>query len=497
MKYIIKTIIVSLIVISTFLSCSKEESLVTSQSLEEASILETRSIGHSSVLNIIDSSSRHRSLIINQKNIHSIVQGFINTKVANEASIERITPIRKRGRDLAYAIDFKNGGWAIIAGISPVDRSPVLALSESGYFDKDKSFNPEESFWLETTMDIIEQAMIEYQNEEKSVNRSFTYDDPYVWVRFILDPDYSTINNYSNLDHLIVTKWGQGDPWNYKAPSLNGSYCPVGCTAVAVGQMLYYLHNRIGKPSGLYHSIFPTYYCYFDFSGYYFESDVTRSNYISISPRWASMATINPGYLTTSVEYVGDLLIDIADRADAKFRLSSTSATLPTSLFSSFGISCTKSNYSESTVINSLNDSIPVIVGALVSNDPDTTGHVWIIDGYNSSLTIVDHPYKWRMVPPDSLSYYSSTSYDYVFTEREMQQYYPDVIEDEIIHEYTYTSSYLYRMNWGWHDNQHTYLNYYDDYDNRLYSYGYWDIEDYINHVYTYNYNIKIYHSFN
>lgn len=167
MKYIGRTITVAAIVVNAFLSCSKEGSLDISQSLEEESILETRSIGQLPFLNEIDTSSKHRSLIINQKNIRSIVKGFINTKSANEENIERITPIGKRGRDLAYAIDFKNGGWAIIAGISPADRSPVLAFSESGYFDKDKSFIPEELFWLETTMDMIEQEMIEYQNEEE------------------------------------------------------------------------------------------------------------------------------------------------------------------------------------------------------------------------------------------------------------------------------------------------------------------------------------------
>lgn len=42
-------------------------------------------------------------------------------------------------------------------------------------------------------------------------------------------------------------------------------------------------------------------------------------------------------------------------------------------------------------------------------------------------------------------------SESYVFTESEMQQYHPDVVENQIDHEYSYSiPSYLFRMNWGW-----------------------------------------------
>ena len=474
----------------TFLSCSKEEKVVVCQLSEAVNRVETRSDIEAPTISDFENNST--KAIIIQDNIPSIIRGFINQRGEDGQIIQTIKTIRKRDLNLAYAVNFKNGGWVIIAGISPRDKSPILAYSESGYFDPDSINNPGEAFWLEMNLIRLEQEMIDYQREEPSVPRSTLYDDPYVWVRFILGQDYSTTNNYSNVNHLIETKWGQNDPWNYKCPILNGTLCPLGCTAVAVGQMLYYLNDYNGSPSGLYHTIIPSYTYHNNNSGSYFTLTVTRTNYYSNSPRWASMATINPGSVTTSVEYVGDLLIDIADRAGSQFTLNSTSGETSTALFSNYyGISCTMSNYSQSTVINSLNDSIPVLVTAKISNSPGAKGHEWIIDGYNSSLTTVDHRYKWRMVPPDSLSYYGSSSYDYVYTESEMQQFYPNVIENEIIHEYSEFITYLLRMNWGWHDNQNIYNDYNDDYDNRLYAMGAWN-----GGGYDLNYQIKIYHNF-
>lgn len=84
-------------------------------------------------------------------------------------------------------------------------------------------------------------------------------------------------------------------------------------------------------------------------------------------------------------------------------------------------------------------------------NGSDGKPHSWLIDGYKKTVTRTDHQYKWVIMPPDSLQYYNNINYNYVFTETEMQQFYPGIEENQIVHEYSYSNpSYLFRMNWGW-----------------------------------------------
>ena len=91
---------------------------------------------------------------------------------------------------------------------------------------------------------------------------------------------------------------------------------------------------------------------------------------------------------------------------------------------------------------------MPVLVSGTKNNGES---HAWLIDGYRKQVTITDHQFKWVTMPPDSLQYHNNINYNYVFTETEMQQFYPEIEENQIIHEYSYsTPVYQYRMNWGW-----------------------------------------------
>ena len=105
---------------------------------------------------------------------------------------------------------------------------------------------------------------------------------------------------------------------------------------------------------------------------------------------------------------------------------------------------------------------MPVVV---FGSDPDENNarHCWIIDGYLSRQTIKDTRYQWRMIPPDSLSFYNNIDYDYVLTETQKQQRYPHIQEFDIEHYYTTLgSTNLFRMNWGYDGN----------YDNGAYSFS-------------------------
>lgn len=42
------------------------------------------------------------------------------------------------------------------------------------------------------------------------------------------------------VEPMIISKWGQGDPYNAKSPTFNGKKAPTGCVATAISQLMFY-----------------------------------------------------------------------------------------------------------------------------------------------------------------------------------------------------------------------------------------------------------------
>lgn len=366
--------------------------------------------------------------------------------------------ISEDGLLLLHSVSFEEGGWALVAG-RELSQNQIIAYGEEGSFDPENIESPEVQFWFNMTKSSLkhafERADWEFENHvetelssEENENRlnSVSYDDPYVWVRLYLGCENS--NTITEIAHLTETKWGQSYPWNYKCPSLNGEKCPLGCTAVAVGQLLYYLHFHIGIPSGCFHTIDTNYT--WNSGGNYFTSTLTRNNYNAPSTRWNTMAKTHTSGFNNSHKYAGDLLIDIADRLFTQFSWPESGAyfsQIPNAL-SYYNIVCsTPQQYSFSQTISQLENSMPVLVSGEYANSDG--GHSWLIDGYKKEHYVQDYQYKWVIMPPDSLQYYNNINYNYVFTEAEMQQFYPDIIENQVVHEYSSYDNYHLRMNWG------------------------------------------------
>jgi hypothetical protein len=366
--------------------------------------------------------------------------------------------ISEEDTPIIHSVNFNDGGWALVAG-RELPNNQIIAYGEEGAFDPDNIESPEVRFWFRMTKASLKQTfemadreaesqigMASAQEEEENLLDSFSYDDPYVWARLYLGSTHST--TITNLGHLTETEWGQGYPWNYKCPSINGEKCPLGCVNVAVAQLLYYLHYHIGIPSGCFHTVDTSYT--WNSAGYY-TLNLTRSDYNAPSTRWDAMAKFYPGGVSNSYKYVGNLLIDVADRLSTHFSSTGSSAYfshIPGAL-SYYNILCsTPQQYDFSQTHTQLNNSMPV----LARGDDLYSGesHVWLIDGYQRHYGVTDYEYKWVTMPPDSLQYYNNINYDYVFTEEQMQQFYPDIEENQIVHEYSASDTYLLRMNWGW-----------------------------------------------
>jgi hypothetical protein len=58
---------------------------------------------------------------------------------------------------------------------------------------------------------------------------------------------------YTVVEPFIKTLWGQGDPYNFLTPEINGKHTPSGCVATAMSQIMkYYTYPAQGKGMGYY-----------------------------------------------------------------------------------------------------------------------------------------------------------------------------------------------------------------------------------------------------
>lgn len=59
--------------------------------------------------------------------------------------------------------------------------------------------------------------------------------------------------SYTVVEPFINTLWGQGDPYNFLTPEINGQHAPSGCVATAMSQIMkYYTYPAQGKGMGYY-----------------------------------------------------------------------------------------------------------------------------------------------------------------------------------------------------------------------------------------------------
>lgn len=102
-------------------------------------------------------------------------------------------------------------------------------------------------------------------------------------------PAHTTRSNYAPVEPFIKSKWGQEDPFNRKAPQINGALPPVGCVATALAQaMNYYQYPKKAKFDSQYYvddsdegtdvSVNSTYsWPFLDGYGYYLPEGYTKS----------------------------------------------------------------------------------------------------------------------------------------------------------------------------------------------------------------------------
>ena len=375
----------------------------------------------------------------------------------------QLEPLIQDSDTLMYLCNFENG-WILVSG----DKRaiPIIAGDESGsfdlsnipegikqwlgaiseemlYFKKDTTFYDieNESFW---------EAIKKTSPKEKGQPK--TRDVPEMkW--YAIEYTYDAGETQTTIvPHLILTKWGQGLPWNSKCPwdSSASKRCYLGCVATAIGQLLYYSHFNLSKPNGLYHQIT----CSVDtISSPTTNIGFSRSMYYGNSTRWSDMATHR---IFSGTSYSGDLMLDVGNRIGMEYSGSGSSASLINSvdeLQTYYGIYSSNGLYQSSPVISNLYDGLPVLVRADNSRKWSfipwgytySGGHSWLIDGIVGISHAYDH-YKYFEYSENWIHY--SEVYD---SFEEITQIYGITDVNDYVYTQSQTSTVMYYlMNWGY-----------------------------------------------
>ncbi len=356
-------------------------------------------------------------------NLYLQKQQFSSNKT--KRVVNQIIPLGPNTNEpLMYVVNYNNG-WDIIS--ADQRTIPIIATSHSGTFDMDK-LNPGVLAWLNgLAFDITnlrtssankQTATTQQNNKNVKLWNGILQKDEYekkfgknTFDNAVEIHDPSILNTraneghyeyrYSEVEHipidttfhLTVTKWGQWDPWNFFCPTDDNVKCPAGCTAVAGGQMAYFLHNHLGVPVN----------AMLDSSFYVPLTSINDTNV------WDIMVLDKDDYVSPSYTIghlsVARLIRDIGERVDMEYTSEGSGAwseDLIENVFNPYGISCDFANYNPSTVISALKQGMPSIVEAFSEKNTNwlgiTTysgGHTFIIDGYINYQTITKDFYEW------------------------------------------------------------------------------------------------------
>ena len=202
----------------------------------------TKEVDVSSVPFDVDSTlSSSYSISIND------VYDYLSDPVKTRSQDIRIDPVITDNDTTLFIVNYDNG-WEILSSDRRAPR--VFAKSEYGCFS-------------ESDLTSVPALALLYEHFIENIKYLKTHLDYSVQEDFYEKWDTTLLNQWTNLssngprsgsnvivkNHLLQTKWGQGHPWNIRAPFTSINYfqrCPTGCLPVAMAQFLYYMNDYEG-----------------------------------------------------------------------------------------------------------------------------------------------------------------------------------------------------------------------------------------------------------
>lgn len=402
-----------------------------------------------------------------------MVRTFIESNQRNNKQIVSINPYPSAELPCVYIVNYDEG-WAVF----PADARFGIVLMEStqGSLDLAKGTgNIGFDLWLEDINNQIEFAR-ELKDESFGKESSMIWDlfrpnscvaqigmrninsetkseildinDGYTWAKVLVSSETVT-DTIAAKGHLLQTKWGQSYPWNSSMYLSDEGKCITGCAAVAISQVLYYYHNLINLPTGLYHGI--TISSALQHTGGFYSLTLDRLNYVYNSSRWSEMPLHRIGGTNIGYKYVSDLMLDVGVRLGMLY--SPTLSGVPVTSYNYFDIApCNltclwkpfSSNSDIDIVIHNIEDQNSPII--MTATDPGIGTHTWVIDGYKTIQTYTSTIYAWYPVEllPSGVT---AIEYMNVF---DLLELHPDLMIglQETSNTYPLTNK-CFLMNWG------------------------------------------------
>lgn len=305
-------------------------------------------------------------------------------------SVKGITRYIISDEEYIFIVYLINGGWYIFSG--DYSTTPIIAKGDDEEFLFDGKLSRHDILWLESIKNLIVKNRNDFSLQ--------TEQNRLIWIRaqvaaqtkqlrdeidtmdvniaYILD----TLAN-DNILPLTQTHWCQYSPFNKITPvDASGQRFPIGCVAIALGQLFYYTHFTFSFPNDTYSDA----YC----NDLYTQ---TPYNYHFSSPSsstWNSMAT-SPN--DTTDKYASILCALINQRSGTYFGIDNSGKFAETSTdsipkaFNAFLISGVQKNCFDRDIIASeLRNYRPVVCSGEETVyefgvGDVTTGHAYLIDG--------------------------------------------------------------------------------------------------------------------
>ena len=310
---------------------------------------------------------------VNESQARIIAGNFFNVTMPQKPAT-----MKGHGANAAYYV-FNNPeqpGWVIIAGD---DRArTILAYGDEDYFDSDEI--PEcVKDWLDDYAQQI--SNIDLATANQTVNNAPTQN--------------LAAATKSRIAPMLISNWAQGQPFNQQCPTFtnasgNTEYCPTGCVATAMSQILYYYQSNYGSTA------IPAYTSSKDnFVNERPALPATKFNYAIMNPWYDNAANTSAGAQETAklLKYCGQSVV-------MKYGKSTSSATSQCSAFVKyFGFDkgarqLARTDYTaaewENIVYSELANGRPVYISARKAKG----GHAFICDGYENGLFHIN--WGWR-----------------------------------------------------------------------------------------------------
>jgi len=182
--------------------------------------------------------SKENAAIVGTNFYHERIDQYQDIKSSQLIISESFT-IQKNDTDLYHVFNFEGAGYVIVSATDAI--KPIIGYSFKGHYaEKDQPENFKG--WMGHFEEQLAYAIINGVEGDRETQESWDYYSSKDFDSNTLDRDLRDV------EPLILSGWNQGYPYNIYCPSP----CPVGCVAVAMGQLMYYWrwpHTGVGSYS--------------------------------------------------------------------------------------------------------------------------------------------------------------------------------------------------------------------------------------------------------